>query len=84
VLIAPAAGAGRYADATRAGLENLARTLSIEWARYGITVTAIAPGVATRDEDIALLVAFLLSPAGDYYSGCRFELGAVEPRAPSG
>jgi NAD(P)-dependent dehydrogenase (short-subunit alcohol dehydrogenase family) len=80
VLIAPRSGAGRYADAARAGLENLARTLSIEWARYGITVTAIAPGRTTRAEDVALLVAFLLSGAGDYYSGCRFELGAVERR----
>jgi NAD(P)-dependent dehydrogenase (short-subunit alcohol dehydrogenase family) len=81
VLIAPRSGAGRYADPARAGLENLARTLSIEWARYGITVTAIAPGRTTREEDVALLVAFLLSGAGDYYSGCRFELDAVERRA---
>jgi NAD(P)-dependent dehydrogenase (short-subunit alcohol dehydrogenase family) len=79
VLIAPRSGGGRYADAARAGLENLARTLSIEWARYGITVTAIAPGRTTREADVALLVAFLLSDAGGYYSGCRFEFGAVEP-----
>jgi len=62
----------------RSALENLARTLSVEWARHAITVTAIAPGAATSDEEVAGLVAFLLSPAGDYYSGCRFELGAVE------
>jgi NAD(P)-dependent dehydrogenase (short-subunit alcohol dehydrogenase family) len=79
VLIAPRSGAGRYADAARAGLENLTRTLSIEWARHGITVTAIAPGRATREQDVALLVAFLVSAAGGYYSGCRFELGVVEP-----
>ena len=36
-----------HADAARAGLENLARTLSIEWARYAITLVAIAPGRAT-------------------------------------
>jgi NAD(P)-dependent dehydrogenase (short-subunit alcohol dehydrogenase family) len=77
VLIAPRAGAGRHAEAARAGLENLARTLSIEWARYGITATAIAPGATTREEDVASLVAYLLSGAGDYFSGCRFELGAV-------
>lgn len=78
VLIAPRSGAGRLAQAARAGLENLARTLSIEWARYGITAVAIAPGAATSEDAIDELVAFLLSAAGDYFSGCRFELGAVE------
>ena len=78
VLLAPRAGAGAHAEAARAALENVARTLSVEWARYGITVTAIAPGATSTEEQIAELVAFLLSPAGDYFSGCRFELGAVE------
>jgi citronellol/citronellal dehydrogenase len=50
----------------RAALENLARVLSIEWARFGITPTAIASGT---DEEAAWLTAFLASPAGDYYSG---------------
>jgi NAD(P)-dependent dehydrogenase (short-subunit alcohol dehydrogenase family) len=77
ILIAPRAGAGPHADAARAGLENLARTLSVEWARYGITVTAIAPGRHTSEGDVGSLVAFLTSVAGDYYSGCRFDLGAV-------
>lgn len=58
----------------RAALENLARTLSIEWARYGICPTAILPGAA---EDVAELVAFLASPAGDYYSGCAFTLAGA-------
>jgi NAD(P)-dependent dehydrogenase (short-subunit alcohol dehydrogenase family) len=78
VLLAPTATAGPHAEAARAALENVARTLSVEWARYGITVIAIAPGAATAAEQIAELVAFLVSPAGDYFSGCRFELGAVE------
>ena len=78
VLLAPRPTAGRHAGAARAALENVARTLSVEWARYGITVTAIAPGKATAAEEMAELVAFLISPAGDYFSGCRFELGAVE------
>jgi hypothetical protein len=78
VLIAPRAGVGRHADAARAALENLARTLSIEWARYGITTTAVAPGASTSEDDVALLVAFVLSAAGDYFSGCRFELGAAQ------
>jgi NAD(P)-dependent dehydrogenase (short-subunit alcohol dehydrogenase family) len=76
VLIAPRPGAGECADAARDGLENLARTLSVEWARYGITTTAILPAAAAREQDVALLVAFLLSPAGDYFSGCRLEIGA--------
>ena len=67
VMIAPRPGAGTHAEAARAALENLARTLSVEWARYAITVTAIAPGPATPDEQIGLLVAFVLSVAGDYF-----------------
>ena len=77
VLLAPAAGAGPRATAVRAALENTARTLSIEWARFGITTTAITPGAGTSDEEIATLIAFLVSPAGGYFSGCRFDLGAV-------
>jgi NAD(P)-dependent dehydrogenase (short-subunit alcohol dehydrogenase family) len=75
VVIAPRPGAGAFAGAARAALENLARTLSVEWARYGITATAITPGNATTDDEIAQLVCFLVSPAGDYFSGCRFSLG---------
>ena len=77
VVIAPRPGAGAFAEAARAALENLARTLSVEWARYGITATAITPGNATTDDQIAQLVCFLVSPAGDYFSGCRFSLGVT-------
>jgi hypothetical protein len=76
ILIAPAP-ADAAAEAARAGVENLARTLSIEWARYGIRTAALLPGAATAPEELAELVAFLASRAGDYYSGCRFDLGAV-------
>jgi NAD(P)-dependent dehydrogenase (short-subunit alcohol dehydrogenase family) len=72
VFVAPAVG--MHAAAARAGLENLARTLSIEWARFGITTCAIWPGPDTRSEDLDELTAFLLSPAGEYFSGCRVEL----------
>ena len=77
VVIAPRPDAGAFAGAARAALENLARTLSVEWARYGITATAITPGNATTDDEIAQLVCFLVSPAGDYFSGCRFSLGVT-------
>lgn len=77
VLLAPRAAASPYAAAVRAALENLARTLSVEWARYGITTTTIWPGPSTEEGDLAALVAYLCSPAGAYFSGCRFDLGAL-------
>ncbi|MDQ6606599.1 MAG: SDR family oxidoreductase [Actinomycetota bacterium] len=84
-----------HSAAARAAVENLTRTLSIEWARYGIRVNAIAPGqIATETlltkypqpfvdamagsiplgrlgtaEEIAWLIAYLASPAGDFTSG---------------
>jgi citronellol/citronellal dehydrogenase len=84
-----------HSSAARAAVENLMRVLSIEWARHGITLNAIAPGqIATdtlltkypkpivdvmastvpaqrlgRPEEIAWLVAYLASPAGDFVSG---------------
>jgi NAD(P)-dependent dehydrogenase (short-subunit alcohol dehydrogenase family) len=67
VLVAPRDDAPQ-----RAALENLVRTLSVEWARYRITPTTILPGGG--HDDVAELVAFLASPAGDYYSGCTFAL----------
>jgi NAD(P)-dependent dehydrogenase (short-subunit alcohol dehydrogenase family) len=63
-----------HADAARAGLENLARTLSIEWARYTVTLVTIAPGERTSAGEVAALTAFLGSTAGAYYSGCLFDL----------
>ena len=74
VYLAPPAGAGAHADAARAGLENLARTLSIEWARHAITTVAIAPGAATATGEVAALTAYLASPAGAYFSGCQLDL----------
>lgn len=70
VLLAPPGDA-----AVRAALENLARTLSVEWARFGIRPTAVLPAPATADAALCELVCFLASPAGDYYSGCAFTLG---------
>jgi NAD(P)-dependent dehydrogenase (short-subunit alcohol dehydrogenase family) len=70
ILLAP----GPDAAPLRASLENLARTLSVEWARFGIRPTAILPGTKTSAGEVAQLVAFLASRAGDYYSGCAFTL----------
>lgn len=75
VLIGPRPGAGAFAEGARAALENLARTLSVEWARHQITVTMVAPGARTTDQDLAGIVCYLVSPAGDYFSGCRLSLG---------
>jgi NAD(P)-dependent dehydrogenase (short-subunit alcohol dehydrogenase family) len=76
VLVAPAPG-DPQAEAIRAGLEAMARTLSIEWARLAIRPVAILPGAATPPSEVAELVAYLASPAGGYFSGCRFDLGSV-------
>ena len=77
VLVGPRPDAGPHAEAARAGLENLARTLSVEWARFGVTAAMVAPGRSTTDDEVAELVCFLVSPAGEYLTGCRLELGAV-------
>jgi NAD(P)-dependent dehydrogenase (short-subunit alcohol dehydrogenase family) len=74
VYFAPAAAAGEHADAARVGLENLSRTLSIEWARHAITVVTVAPGAGTSAGEVAALTAYLASPAGAYFSGCLLDL----------
>ena len=84
-----------HSGAARAAVENMMRTLAVEWARFGIKTCAVAPGqIATetlltkypqvvvenlarsvpagrlgRPEEIAWLVAYLASPAGDFFSG---------------
>jgi citronellol/citronellal dehydrogenase len=89
-----------HSGAARAAVENMMRTLSIEWARFGITTCAVAAGqfatetlltkypqevvanlshsVPTgrlgRPEEIAWLLAYLASPAGDFYSGTTITL----------
>ena len=88
-----------HSSAARAAVENLTRVLSIEWARFGIRLTAlaaghfeteaiqkyprpVAQGVARtvplqrlgQPEEHAWLVAYLASPAGDYYSGAVITL----------
>jgi NAD(P)-dependent dehydrogenase (short-subunit alcohol dehydrogenase family) len=73
VLVAPAAGS-EHAGPAAAGLENLARTLSIEWARFAVTTVALAPGASTAEDELASILAYLASAAGSYFSGCLLDL----------
>jgi NAD(P)-dependent dehydrogenase (short-subunit alcohol dehydrogenase family) len=89
-----------HSSAARAAVENLTRVLSIEWARFGIRLTALAAGhfgtetLRTKypkqvvegvadtvplgrlgtEEEFAWLVAYLATPAGDYFSGTVLTL----------
>jgi hypothetical protein len=81
VLLAPAPGA-LHAEAARAAVENLARTLSVEWARYQLTTTALMPDEHAREQQLAEAVAFLVSRAGAYFSGCRLDLGVTAVASP--
>jgi NAD(P)-dependent dehydrogenase (short-subunit alcohol dehydrogenase family) len=76
LFLAPAPGGG-HSLAVLAGLENLSRTLSIEWARHGVTAVTIASGSATTAAEVAALAAYLASPAGAYFSGCLLDLRGV-------
>lgn len=84
-----------HSGAARAAVENLMRTLSIEWARFDIRLLALAAGqfetqtlltkypqaIVERiaqtiplgrmgsEREWAWLVAYLASPAGDFFSG---------------
>ncbi|MQA72886.1 MAG: SDR family oxidoreductase [Solirubrobacterales bacterium] len=84
-----------HSGAARAAVENMTRTLSVEWSRFGVTLCAIAAGqfdtetMRTKyprevveavpgtvplgrlgtEEEMAWLVAYLASPAGDFFSG---------------
>jgi citronellol/citronellal dehydrogenase len=85
-----------HSGAARAAVENMMRTLSIEWARFGIRLCAVAAGQFDTEvlrtkyppqvaenvhrtiplgrlgtpEEMAWIVAYLASPAGDFLSGC--------------
>jgi NAD(P)-dependent dehydrogenase (short-subunit alcohol dehydrogenase family) len=77
LLIAPRPGDGPDAAAAGAALENLARTAGVEWARLGIRVVTVRPRDVTTDAALAQCIAYLASPAGDYFSGCTLDLGAA-------
>jgi NAD(P)-dependent dehydrogenase (short-subunit alcohol dehydrogenase family) len=75
VLIGPIPDSGPHAEAAEAALENLARTLSVEWARYGVTTVMVARRPGLDESRLAELIAFLCSPAADYVSGSRLDVG---------
>jgi citronellol/citronellal dehydrogenase len=84
-----------HSGAARAAVENMMRTLSIEWSRFGIRLVAVAPGQIETEtfktkyprelvdstastiplgrlgqpEEVAWLITYLASPAGDFISG---------------
>src|SRR5919106_4393250 len=89
-----------HSGAARAAVENMMRTLSVEWSRFGITLVALAAGqfdtetMRTKyprevveavpktvplgrlgtEEEWAWLVAYLASPAGDFFSGTTITM----------
>jgi citronellol/citronellal dehydrogenase len=89
-----------HSGAARAAVENMMRTLSVEWARHGITLVALAAGQFGTEtmrtkyppevvaavpgtvplgrlgtaEEMAWLIAYLASPAGDFFSGTVITL----------
>jgi NAD(P)-dependent dehydrogenase (short-subunit alcohol dehydrogenase family) len=68
-----------HSSAARAAVENLTRVLSIEWARFGIRLTegvadTVPLGRLGTEEEFAWLVAYLATPAGDYFSGAVLTL----------
>jgi citronellol/citronellal dehydrogenase len=89
-----------HSGAARAAVENMMRTLSVEWSRFQIKLCALAAGqfdtetlrtkyppevteavpgtvplgrLGTEDE-MAWLIAFLASPAGDFFSGTTITI----------
>jgi len=81
VLLGPAPGAGAHAGATRAALENLARTLATEWARHAVRTAAILPTDGADPDTVAGLACFVASPAGAYVSGAVLRPGPPPPGA---
>jgi citronellol/citronellal dehydrogenase len=85
-----------HSGAARAAVENMMRTLSIEWSRFNVKLCAVAAGQFDTEtlrtkypqqvvenvhrtvplqrlgtpEEMAWLIAYLASPAGDFLSGC--------------
>jgi NAD(P)-dependent dehydrogenase (short-subunit alcohol dehydrogenase family) len=89
-----------HSGAARAAVENMMRTLAIEWSRFGIKLCSLAAGQFATEtlqtkypkvvvdnvarsiplgrlgtaEEMAWLVAYLASPAGDFFSGTTITM----------
>jgi citronellol/citronellal dehydrogenase len=89
-----------HSGAARAAVENMMRTLAVEWSRFGIKTCSLAAGQFATDtflnkypqeilahvarsiplgrtgraEEMAWLVAYLASPAGDFISGTTITI----------
>jgi len=89
-----------HSGAARAAVENMMKTLSVEWSQHGVKLCALAAGqfgtetLRTKypavvvenvaktiplgrmgtEEEWAWLVAYLASPAGDFYSGTTITM----------
>jgi citronellol/citronellal dehydrogenase len=89
-----------HSGAARAAVENMMRTLAIEWARFDVKLCAVAAGqfdtevIRTKyppqvsenvaktiplqrlgtPQEMAWMIAYLASPAGDFLSGCVITL----------
>ncbi|MBK5220127.1 MAG: SDR family oxidoreductase [Thermoleophilia bacterium] len=89
-----------HSGAARAAVENMMRTLAVEWSRFGIKTCSLAAGHFSTDvirtkyprevveniersiplqrtgkaEEMAWMVAYLASPAGDYISGTTITI----------
>ncbi|PPQ88743.1 hypothetical protein CVT25_008550 [Psilocybe cyanescens] len=60
---------GAY-SATKFAVRGLTQTAAQEWAQYGITVNAYAPGpIETDMKDVAGLVSYLVSDQGRFITG---------------
>ncbi len=56
--------------AAKAGIVALTQVLAAEWARHGIRVNCVAPGVLATDvEEIAAAIAFVASGEADFLTG---------------
>jgi len=89
-----------HSGAARAAVENMMKTLSVEWSQHGVKLCALAAGqfdtetLRTKypavvvenvaktiplgrmgtEEEWAWLVAYLASPAGDFFSGTTITM----------
>ena len=89
-----------HSGAARAAVENMMRTLSIEWSRFDVKLCAVAAGQFDTEvlrtkypspvaenvhrtvplqrlgtpEEMAWLITYLASPAGDFFSGAVLTL----------